>query len=100
MLAATARSKALTQHISWPHCDINGDHLAPLGNYVDNTLAPLGTWDNLVTTLHHLETEWEHLATTWTAPEHQLEQHGILCTVPCTMHYAPLGDFLRSVPLP
>ena len=47
-----ATSNALNQHISWPHCDTNRDHLAPLGKYVNNTRAPLGT------TWHHLETEW------------------------------------------
>ena len=27
---------ALTQHISWPNGNINGDHLAPLGNHMNN----------------------------------------------------------------
>ena len=41
---------ALTQHISWPNGNINRDHLAPLGNYMDNTWAPL-------------KTTWRHIAT-------------------------------------
>ena len=44
ILTTSARSKALTQHISWQHCDLNGDHLTPLGNYMDNTWAPLGNY--------------------------------------------------------
>ena len=42
-LATAVKSKILTQHISWPHADINGDNLAPLGNYMDKKRAPLIT---------------------------------------------------------
>ena len=43
ILATDARSKALNQHISWPHGSINWDLLAPIGNYKGNTWAPLRT---------------------------------------------------------
>ena len=33
--STASRSEALTQHISWQHCGINGDHLATLVN-MDN----------------------------------------------------------------
>ena len=41
-------SKTLTQHISWRHGNINGDDLAQLGSYMDNT------WHNLVQLGVHL----------------------------------------------
>ena len=46
-------------NLTWPHRIINGDHLSPLGNYLDSTWAPLGK------TLTPLGTIWkgEHLVT-------------------------------------
>ena len=41
--AAISKAEALTQKILWPHGNVNEDHLAPLGKYIDNTLVPLGT---------------------------------------------------------
>ena len=41
-------SMTLTQHISWRHGNINGDDLAQLGSYMDNT------WHNLVQLGVHL----------------------------------------------
>ena len=52
ILATAASSKALTQPISWPHGNRNGDYLVTLGNYRDNAWAPLGTI-------------WRPLGTTW-----------------------------------
>ena len=54
---------ALTQHISWPNGNINRDHLAPLGNHMDNTWAPLGTtWRSQVGTTWKLH--GQYLSTT------------------------------------
>ena len=51
-------SKTLTQHISWPHGNINGDDLAPLGSCMDNT------WHHSVQLGDHLATI-ENWNTTW-----------------------------------
>ena len=59
---------SLTQHISWPHGNINGDHWAPPGNYIQG--------QHMDNTLDNLETTWHHLKTGWTTPRHHLEQHG------------------------
>ena len=53
-----AISNALNQHISWPHCDINEDHLAPLGQHSDTA------WDNLTPLGNSIGNTWAPLANT------------------------------------
>ena len=61
-IASAARLQELTQHISWPHGNINGDQLAPPGNcmvlaWFDKTLWQL--WDSFETTLRQLRNNLE-----------------------------------------
>lgn len=61
-IASAARLQELTQHISWPHGNINGDQLAPPGNcmvlaWFDETLWQL--WDSFETTLRQLRNNLE-----------------------------------------
>ena len=52
-------SKTLTQHISWPHGNINGDDLAPLGSYMDNTWHHLVQLGDLLATIENWNTNWK-----------------------------------------
>ena len=80
---------ALTQHISWPNGNINGDHLAPLGNHMDNTWAPLGTtWRSQVGTTWKLH--GQYLSTTWNNLETHCDNFGTTL----------LSDCWWSIPLP
>ena len=42
-MAGAISPRGLLWHISWTHGNINGNHMAPVVNYTDNTWAPLGT---------------------------------------------------------
>ena len=58
--------------ISWPRGAVSGDHLVPLGNYMDNTWAPIWNFVDLSTWVFlgsHLDVNWVllgfYLGVTW-----------------------------------
>ena len=96
--STASRSEALTQHISWQHCGINGDHLATLVNMdnADNIWVSKFEYYVLHYTLHfalHYALNYTLHCTTHCITRYitrrttHCNMHGTSpCTMHCTMH--------------